>query len=373
MNLAFGNTIKELRVKRGLSQEKLAEHLGVAPQSISKWERNEGYPDITFLIPLAEFFGVTLDTLMGRDAAQKELKIKNILAQIDHFWHIGDHESKNRLIKEAYEEFPYDFRIVSWYTVVLADVENISENQREIECLCEYILNECTEDKYRYEAISSLIDLYSHLGKPETAKTYVDRLPDMNYSKEFLMCDIYPRDNEQKYADMAYYLNRSLENILWMISQMAAHKPNLHRCDRISVLEQACRIADAAYPAFDHGVCHSSMGDIYLLLFKYYSEENMCDHALAALRKAFVHEKVLDEISDCCITQQSAVFRGNIYDMRKTYSGTKSNSVYWLFERLGEAPFRFDCYNADPAYQRILDEYRPYAVEDNTVEGNDAL
>ena len=64
MTLSFGHTIKELRIKRGLSQEKLAEHLGVAPQSISKWERNEGYPDITFLIPLAEFFDVSLDTLM---------------------------------------------------------------------------------------------------------------------------------------------------------------------------------------------------------------------------------------------------------------------------------------------------------------------
>ena len=78
MILSFGNTIKELRVKHGLSQEKLAEHLGVAPQSVSKWERNEGYPDITFLIPLAEFFGVTLDTLMGRDEARKEIKIENL-------------------------------------------------------------------------------------------------------------------------------------------------------------------------------------------------------------------------------------------------------------------------------------------------------
>ena len=101
MTLSFGNTIKDLRIKRGLSQEKLAEHLGVAPQSISKWERNEGYPDITFLIPLAEFFDVTLDTLMERDESKKELKIQNILSQIEHCCHIGDHETNNKLIKEA--------------------------------------------------------------------------------------------------------------------------------------------------------------------------------------------------------------------------------------------------------------------------------
>lgn len=367
MTLSFGNTIKGLRIKRGLSQEKLAEHLGVAPQSISKWERNEGYPDITFLIPLAEFFDVTLDTLMERDESKKELKIQNILSQIEHCCHIGDHETKNKLIKEAFKEFPYDFRIVSWYTVVLSDVENITENQREIEHLCEYILNECTEDKHRYEAISVLIDLYSRLGDYETAKLYTDRLPDMNYSKEFLMCDIYPRDNEQKYKDMAYYLNRSLENVLWVISQIGAYKPTLNRSERIAVLEQACQIADAAYPEFDHCICHSTMADTYLLLFKYYSEENMYDFALKALQKAFMHEKSIDEIQNNLVVQKSAIFRGNTFDMRRTYDGSKCNGVWWLLERLSEASFQFEHYYTDIAYQKILDEYRPYAVEDKTV------
>ena len=39
MNLTIGKIIKDLRTKRGMSQEKLAEHLNMAPQSVSKWER----------------------------------------------------------------------------------------------------------------------------------------------------------------------------------------------------------------------------------------------------------------------------------------------------------------------------------------------
>lgn len=368
MILSFGNTIKELRVKHGLSQEKLAEHLGVAPQSVSKWERNEGYPDITFLIPLAEFFGVTLDTLMGRDEARKEIKIENILSQIKHFWHIGDHEAKNKLIKDAYEEYPYDFRIVSWYAVALADVENIAENKKEIEYLCSYILDECAQDEYRYEAISTLIDLYSRLGDCERANAYVNRLPDMNLSKEFMKCDIYPRDDQRKYTDIAYYLNRGLENILWLISQIGAYHPALHRRDRIAVLEQACRIADAAYPDFDHCICHSSMADIYLLLFRYHSEEDERKAACQALRKSFMHEKALDDIQNDVVTQTSAIFRGNKFDMKNTYDGYKGNSVCWLFERLSETAYDFEFYKNDAEYQSILDEYRPYAVEDKTKE-----
>ena len=366
MILSFGNTIKELRVKHGLSQEKLAEHLGVAPQSVSKWERNEGYPDITFLVPLAEFFDVTLDTLMGRDGTKKELRIQNILSQIDQCWHIGDHETKNRLIKEAYEEYPFDFRIVSWYTVILADVENIAENQQEIEHLCSYILNECKEEQYRYEAISVLVDLYSRLGNFDKAVEYADRLADMNDSKEFVKVGIYPNGDERQFTQMAYYLNRGLENILWIIAQIGAYREKLSNRDRISVLEQGCRIADAAYPDFDHCVCHSSMADIYLLLFRFYSEEGERTAAREALRKAFMHEKAVDKVADSVVTQTSVVFRGNVFDMRKTYDGCKGNGVWWLFERLGEAAYDFAFYKHDAEYQSILDEYRPYAVEDKT-------
>lgn len=368
MTLSFGNTIKELRVKHGLSQEKLAEYLGVAPQSVSKWERNEGYPDITFLIPLAEFFDVTLDTLMGRDETQKELRIKNTLSQIDRCWHIGDHETKNQLIKEAYKEYPFDFRIVSWYTVILADVENIAENQQEIEHLCGYILNECTIEQHRYEALSVLVDLYSRLGNFDKAIEYADRLTDMNYSKEFVKTGIYPNGDERKFTEMAYYLNRGIENILWIIAQIGAYRTTLNNRDRISVLEQACRIADAAYPDFDHCICHSVMADIYLLLFRYCSEECEYDAAREALRKAFMHEKAIDEAVDSVVTQTSVIFRENAFDMRKTYDGCKSNGVWWLFERLGETAYDFEIYKNDTIYQSILDEYRLYAVEDKTKE-----
>jgi len=367
MTLSFGITIKELRVKRGLSQEKLAEQLGVTPQSVSKWERNEGYPDITFLIPLSDFFNVTLDTLMGRNEVQREANIKDILSQIEHYRHIGDHETKNKLIKEAYKEYLYDFRIVSWYIVILADVEDITENQREIEHLCNYILAECTVEEHRYEAIAILIDLYSRLGNYDKANVYVNRLPDMNFSKEFMKCDIYPKDDERKYTDIAYYLNREVENILWLISQIGAYNPTLNNHDRISVLEQACKIADAVYPEFDHCICHSSMADIYLLLFRYYSEESKYEHALESLRKAFIHGKAIDEIYNCVVMQTSSIFMGYEFNMQKTYDGCKCNSVWWLFQRLSEPSYTFEQYHNDIVYQEILDEYRLYAVEDKTM------
>ena len=49
MELYIGQNLKNFRKARNLTQEEVAKHLGISFQSISKWERNDGYPDITML------------------------------------------------------------------------------------------------------------------------------------------------------------------------------------------------------------------------------------------------------------------------------------------------------------------------------------
>ena len=366
MTLNFGNNIKQLRLKRGLSQEKLAERLGVAPQSVSKWERNEGYPDITFLLSLADFFEVSLDELMGRDREKKEADILGILEKIEEYRHNGDHEAKNKLIVEAYNEHPYDFRIIDWYIVTLLDVADVVKNKKEIEELCFYILGECTLEKCRYGAISSLVELYGKIGEYEKALEFADRLPDMNCSREFERCCIFPTSDERNFSQMANYINRGIENVLWFSTQIAAWRTTLDVSERIEILEKASTIGDTVYSENDYCVCHSIMADIHLLLFRFYSQTKKYDQALKSLRRAFVHEKSIDEISNSVVTQTSTILRGNKFDMRKTYDGCKCNGIWWLFERLQESQNIFEYYSNSKEYKDILDEFRQFAIEDKT-------
>ena len=67
MEITIGTNIKRLRTERGVTQEQLAEAMNVTCAAVSKWERGETYPDITLLQPLAFYFDVTLDSLMGYD------------------------------------------------------------------------------------------------------------------------------------------------------------------------------------------------------------------------------------------------------------------------------------------------------------------
>ena len=74
-----GSTIKELRKNKNLTQEELAEAINVTPQAISKWENNIGLPDISQLIPLATFFGVSTDIILGISDNNRNEEIKEIL------------------------------------------------------------------------------------------------------------------------------------------------------------------------------------------------------------------------------------------------------------------------------------------------------
>lgn len=67
----IGSILKELRTKHNLTQEQLAEFIGVSSQAVSKWENNISYPDVSLLPILANFFQVTTDELLGVNLAKK--------------------------------------------------------------------------------------------------------------------------------------------------------------------------------------------------------------------------------------------------------------------------------------------------------------
>ena len=64
MNISLSEKLKSLRKEKNVSQEKLAEYLGVSFQAVSKWENGNTYPDILLLSDIARFYGITIDELL---------------------------------------------------------------------------------------------------------------------------------------------------------------------------------------------------------------------------------------------------------------------------------------------------------------------
>ncbi len=71
MQQTIGKRIMENRKRLGLTQDRLAELLGVSPQAVSKWENDQSCPDISMLPQLSDIFGITTDELLGRPAPEQ--------------------------------------------------------------------------------------------------------------------------------------------------------------------------------------------------------------------------------------------------------------------------------------------------------------
>ncbi len=90
MNIEIANKLLQLRKEKGLSQEALAQELGISRQAVSKWERAEASPDTDNLIELAKLYGISLDELLLHEPDVKEDTIEETNEQDNSkYVHVG--------------------------------------------------------------------------------------------------------------------------------------------------------------------------------------------------------------------------------------------------------------------------------------------
>ena len=83
--MEIGNQIKQLRLRRGITQEAMAQHFGITPQAVSKWERGTATPDIGMLPALSAYFGVTIDELFALSDETRMDRIQNMIWDVRYF------------------------------------------------------------------------------------------------------------------------------------------------------------------------------------------------------------------------------------------------------------------------------------------------
>ena len=110
MKLKLHENIKIFRKEKGLTQEKLAEALGVTVGAVSKWENGNNTPDIIMLGILADFFDVSVDVLIGYDMSSK--RVTDIVDRINALTVERKYEEAVAVSKDAITRYPHDFGIL---------------------------------------------------------------------------------------------------------------------------------------------------------------------------------------------------------------------------------------------------------------------
>lgn len=232
--LPIGEKIRLLRKKNDVTQDKLAEHLGVTPQAVSRWESGVCYPDMNYLPAIADYFSVTMDELLCYSGAQKAAKVKTYLEEAER---LLDHDRVTdalELLRKAMADVPSDYSlrletagVLSLYAGMLAESgagerakSAIRAALAEAVSLCRHILEDCTDDGLRDETKKTLCDIYAHqLDDLPRAEEIANQLHGMSVSREIIRATVLT--GEAAFSQAQKNLILFADNIWWHLYNLA--------------------------------------------------------------------------------------------------------------------------------------------------------
>lgn len=178
--LYLSENLKKYRLLKNLTQEDVAEYLGITAQSVSKWERQESYPDITFLPALANIFETSVDILLGMDTIRDEETQYNIHKSASEYQRNGDYTSAEKIYRNALKIYPNNAGMLLGLAGVLA----LSDKTDEAVTLMEKGLPLCESEKQKATTRAALCFLYLKCGRKEKAEQLAAALPHTRESRE---------------------------------------------------------------------------------------------------------------------------------------------------------------------------------------------
>ncbi len=175
MNFLIGNRIKELRKERGMTQEQLADLVGISFQAISKWENNIALPDITLVPKLAQIFGVSTDDLFSFHLREMQKEIEEYADRAYRFRESDPGEGR-RILEEGLQKYPDNDILLNNLLYVLEDSD---------ECIqvASRLIDKTAMLDIRYDALRFLAYAYDKKGDKDAAVAALEQIPEIYFTK----------------------------------------------------------------------------------------------------------------------------------------------------------------------------------------------
>jgi transcriptional regulator with XRE-family HTH domain len=180
--LFLQENLRQHRIAKNLTQEEVAAYLRVTPQSVSKWERGESYPDITFLPALANILERSVDELLGMDVIRSVETRLAIHAKANEFSRVGDYPSAEKVYRDALLTYPNKPGMMLGLAGVLA----LQGNADEAIDLMEKGIPLSENEKQKATSRAVLCFLYLKAGNAKKANALAGMLPHMRESREVI-------------------------------------------------------------------------------------------------------------------------------------------------------------------------------------------
>jgi transcriptional regulator with XRE-family HTH domain len=295
MNIYLSKQLKKLRREKGNTQEDLAAHLGITMQAVSKWEREEGYPDITLLPAIASYYNVTIDDLLGVGKIEREMKINEYFDRGHELHRKGKNAERVALWREAQKEFPNDLSVLRELMYAL-NAEDSCANADEIIEYGERILEESTDTLLRSSAIQLLSFTHYYVKKDaEAAKKYAQMAPIYSVTVNQLMPRFLEGDEAVRYCqtNIQYLFDIVGNNTKVMIA-----KGNYSPSETIKACQFVIDCYKLLYPDGICGFYHVRLSEFYEKMADNYLKLDDVEQALTCLEHAAEHAVKFDTLKD---------------------------------------------------------------------------
>lgn len=346
--MKINEIIREKRKEQSLTQEQVAEFLGVSTPAVNKWEKGITYPDITILPALARLLKVDLNTLLSFNEDLSEIEVVNFINEISTIMQKdGFYKGFTRAI-EMIQTYPRSESLIISTAMTLQgglsifSVQDKSEYETEIEKL--YLRASLSDNfEIKNKANSMLISKYIERGDFDKAQGVINTLPNTFVDKNQIQASLYMK--EEKFEEALNLLEGKLiqtatevQSILLCMLDIA-HKENRND-DAIYYAE----ISEKTVNLYDLWNYNSYVAKFQLAV----SEKNV-DKCIEILNLMLPAMKNSNSIGN------SKLYRHlNMKNMNESFSDMMINGFISELENDSKLSFL----NTNPEVIKVLDKYR---------------
>lgn len=244
--LRISENILRMRREKKITQDQLAEFVGVTKASVSKWETGQSMPDILLLPQLAAFFDVTVDELLGYEPQLSKEQIKCTYHKLADAFAMRPFEEvmqeSEKLVRKYYSCYPFLMQIcVLWlnhYSLATRQ-ERQQEILEKIIQICEHILENCKDIGICNDAVGVKAMVEIQCGR---AKEVIESLEEMlnpshmSNGKEDILIQAYLMTQELEKADYFTQIQmfKNIVAVVWNgIQLMTIHAKEWNVCEKI--------------------------------------------------------------------------------------------------------------------------------------------
>lgn len=376
MEICMKEILKKLRHQKNITQEQLANHLGISYQSVGKWERGEGLPDISLIPEIALYFGITSDELLGIDRGRIDQKIADYENRSSELCRNEMKTENLALWQEAYHTFPEDHRVQKGYIDALYRVcsmkhiividgkmqpweldPELKKNCEEILSVGEHLLLTCTDRKITDTVVDILCHTAHHIGNLPLAKEYAERLGSYTCTRESQLQWLLDRDASIRQAqeNMMAYLR-----LMTFSMQAIIIQKNIDSHERIACDQLIIDIWNLILGENDRSFYQQVLGERYFSLAVQTAVCKNTNECLSAL------EQMADRAIRCDLLQHDNFtvpwLDGLTYSKSSLpdgyYLGQCRRSIKWLTENE-----IFDFIRNEPRFIHVMERLREIAEE----------